>query len=165
MSLLIFGVVANLGLTGEPRMAAEWRIPDLDGGEHRLADWRGQVVIVHFWASWCGNCLAEWPALNAAHAAISERGGRMVGVALDDEADTVKAFLNKHPTAFPVWFGAGNGWLWSEQLGNTRRALPFTAVFDAGGRAVFSQVGALSWDELPAIVAPLLTRPGSVGTR
>lgn len=156
LGMLVFGVVIDQGLNGVPKTAAEWAMPSLDGGKQRLADWPGQVLVVHFWATWCPICRSEWPELNAAQQQLRGSGGQIVSVALDDEAETVRQFLSARPAEFPVLLGGGNGWLWIEQLGNRQRALPFTVIFDKGGRAVFSQEGPLSRDELPAIVAPLL---------
>lgn len=73
----------------------------VDGREYDLASHRGQWVVVNFWATWCGPCLQEMPELSALHAM---RGNiEVVGLAYEDiEPDEMRAFLDKHPVAYPI---------------------------------------------------------------
>ncbi|MGX9719159.1 TlpA family protein disulfide reductase [Stenotrophomonas acidaminiphila] len=89
------GVVAK---TAEmPRFQAK----AVDGKDYDLASHRGQWVVVNFWATWCGPCLQEMPELSALHAM---RGNvEVLGLAYEDiEPDEMRAFLEKHPVAYPI---------------------------------------------------------------
>lgn len=156
VALLAAGIVAKNGFGPVGRDDRPWALPDLDGRPHNLNDWQGRVVVLHFWATWCANCVEEWGELNAAQQALGPAGLQIVGAALDEDAGALKAFLAGHPADYPILFGADHGSLLSERLGNREQLLPFTVIFDRHGHPVFSQIGRFSRDELAAIVSPLL---------
>lgn len=156
LAFLVGAVLARENLRVKTWQQDDWALPGVDGHQHRLDEWRGQVVIVNFWATWCGNCEAEWPELNAAQQSWRDAGAQIIGVALDDEMATVQQFLEKYPANYPILHAANSGWLWSESLGNRERVLPFSVIFDRSGHAIFSQMGQFNREELQAIVRPLL---------
>lgn len=89
--------------------APDFALFDLQGNEVRLSDLRGQVVLVNFWATWCGPCRLEMPAIEAEYQARKGQGLTVLAVDLDEPADDVAAFV--------------------EELG-----LSFTTLLDPGGR-------------------------------
>lgn len=90
------------------RVAATPRSPDfvltaLDGSSLALADYRGDVVIVDFWATWCGPCRMVMPHLQSIHAEYADKGVRVIGLSVDQAGpDTVKSFIAKNGYTFPV---------------------------------------------------------------
>jgi peroxiredoxin len=107
----LFGAVAVLYVfamptyrQGEPSIAGR-TAPDfameLDGKAMRLADLRGKVVVLNFWASWCPPCVEEMPSLIELHQRIESRGGMVLGVNLDDDQSAYERFVTEHNVVFP----------------------------------------------------------------
>ena len=112
-----------------------------------MADFRGQPLLVNFWATWCPPCVEELPLLNAFHRERSPQGWRLLGLAVDQVA-SVQQFLRKLPIEFPVGMAGLAGTELSRGLGNTSGGLPFTAVFDRNGRLAHRKIGQVSADDL-----------------
>lgn len=86
-------------LLGKPAPAL--RLPALDGGTVDSADWRGDIVVVNFWSSWCVPCRAEAPELQAFAERWDGRGVRLVGIAYSDEESEVNAFRDRYGLTYP----------------------------------------------------------------
>ncbi|MDO8904160.1 TlpA disulfide reductase family protein [Hydrogenophaga sp.] len=113
----------------------------------RLADWRGQPLLVNFWATWCPPCVEELPLLNAFHNSQAEKGWQVLGLAVD-QPSAVRGFLQKLPLSFPVGMAGFAGTELSRSLGNLTGALPFTVVFDEAGKVAHRKIGQVSEDDL-----------------
>ena len=136
---------------GEPLPALT--LPDLDGKPHQLSDYRGHRLLLNFWASWCGPCLDEMPALNRAQLKFGERGAIVVGIAMD-EPNQVRAFLATHPVSYPILLGQLSSPSTTLQLGDTHEMLPYSVLIDADGRILANHMGALSVSQLEQWLAP-----------
>jgi peroxiredoxin len=84
--------IANLDLT----------FKDMNGAEVRLADYKGQVILLNVWATWCGPCELEIPELVEAYSKYKDRGVVILGVSLDDPAETLRAYAPKKQMNYPV---------------------------------------------------------------
>ena len=95
----------------------------------------GKVVLLNFWATWCGPCNAEMPALVDLEKQYADRGVAFIGASLDDEKSTPKipAFVSRYKIDFPIWYGATLDDLDRLKMGN---AVPATAFLDAEGHLV-----------------------------
>jgi len=140
--------VANVG-----DLRPDLALPDPDGHEHRLSEYHGHRVLLNFWATWCGPCLDEMPALAKAQATYAQSGVRIVGIAMDDPAH-VRRFLAAHPLDYPVLIGQFDTPSTSLRFGDETEVLPYSVLLDADGRVLAVHRGALEQAQLHAWLAP-----------
>jgi thiol-disulfide isomerase/thioredoxin len=117
-------------------------LKDLSGESQRLESHRGRIVVLNFWATWCGPCVEEMPMLADIQKRYGDRGVIVIGVSLDEEdsVEKVPRFVQKRKINFPVWVGGTTEDLERFGLGE---ALPATAFIDAEGRIVGRVLGML----------------------
>jgi thiol-disulfide isomerase/thioredoxin len=127
-----------------PAVAALWQLgfPDAQGHPQPLSQWRGQVVVLNFWASWCAPCREEMPDFDALRTKYRPNGVEFVGIAIDNSA-SVALFLQQRPVNYPILIGEGAAHSLARQLGNPSGALPYTIVLDRDGSIVLSHLGRL----------------------
>ena len=130
-------------------------LPDLDGREQPLAQWRGKVLVVNFWATWCAPCREEMPHFIAAQARDGPKGLQFVGIAVD-HVDKVRDFVREIGVNYPTLIGGFGAIELSKALGNELQALPFTIVLDRAGSIAHTQLGPLPVTRLDALLRPLL---------
>ena len=104
--LCLAGAISAASLS-EP--APDFSLPTAQGENIRLADLRGQVVMVNFWASWCGPCRQEMPHLEALHQRYESLGFTLLGVNVEDDPGSARQWLaDNGPVSFPILFDANN---------------------------------------------------------
>ena len=130
-------------------------LPDADGRQQALAQWRGKVVVVNFWATWCAPCREEMPRFVAAQARDGAKGLQFVGIAVDDP-DKVRLFAKEIGLNYPTLIGGYGAVELSKTLGNDLAALPFTITLDRDGRVADTHLGPLKAAELDRLLAGLL---------
>jgi thiol-disulfide isomerase/thioredoxin len=120
---------------------------DMHGKKVRVSDYRGKLVLLNFWATWCVPCRAEMPMLVEAEKAYAPRGVVFIAVSLDDRETRPKIpdFVGEFKIGFPVWLGASTMDLEDLKLGP---ALPATAFLDREGRIAARVLGQLEKSEL-----------------
>ncbi len=148
--------LVNAAMIGRPLPAL--LLSDLQGDSHRLTDYRGRRLLLNFWASWCGPCLEEMPALNQVQRKFGDHGAIVLGIAMD-EPERVRAFLTAHPVSYPILLGQLEAPSTSLQLGDSSEILPFSVLVGADGRILATHAGALSPAQLDDWLAPVQTRP------
>jgi thiol-disulfide isomerase/thioredoxin len=162
--LALFGAVALaaagaglwLGLrAGAPSPLDGVGFPDLNGRMRDLAEWRGKVLVLNFWATWCAPCREEIPMLVQAREAYAPQGVEIVGIAIDNAAK-VREFTANTPISYPVLVADGSGLDLVRALGNSAGGLPYTVFVDQDGRPARSRLGALTRAELDAILSQML---------
>lgn len=118
----------------------DWRLTALDGRELSFAEFQDQVVFLNVWATWCGPCRREMPAIQRLHDSVSGDGVALVLVSQEDVSD-VREFVEKEKYTFPVYLSAGAipGVFES-------RGIPATFILNRQGRVVFEHIGAAAWD-------------------
>ena len=103
------GFAAKLRLLSLPGNAMEISGSLLDGGAFDQKSLAGKVVLVDFWATWCGPCVAEIPNVVAQYEKYHDKGFEVIGISLDEEKDKVDAFVAEHNIPWPILY-AGKGW-------------------------------------------------------
>lgn len=144
------GLAADAPAVGKPAPALI--ATGLDGQTFDLAAARGKVVIVNFWATWCGPCRAEMPLLNRFYLAHRAQGLVLVGVSVDDQHDRKEVVEVMHQFAYPAVLASSakvNGF-------GPPLAVPMTWVIDAQGTMRARLVSAVTEQALEQAVLPLL---------
>lgn len=136
-------------------------LPDPEGKEHALAQWKGKVLVVNFWATWCGPCREEMPMFTRFQRELGPKGVQFVGIAVD-QPDKVRQFASDLGLNYPALIGGYGAMELSKALGNTIMALPFTVIVDRDGRVAHTQLGPLKEQQLSDIFAKLLLSSSKV---
>jgi len=116
---------------------ADYPLRGLDGGQVKLAEMRGDVVVVNFWASWCKPCKKELVHLDVWNASLAGRGARVLAVSVDRDPRRMTRFLESSGLSLPVFHDGPEGLAETLDL----PALPCTVVLDAEGRVVRVDTG------------------------
>jgi thiol-disulfide isomerase/thioredoxin len=145
----------HLPSQAETARLLEASLPDASGSLQALDQWKGKVLVVNFWATWCAPCREEMPDLARLQARYEARGVQLVGVAID-EKKAVQEFLQRTPVSYPVLIGGYEATRLSEKAGNTRGGLPYTLVIDRRGTPIQSYLGQVDVADLDRTLARLL---------
>jgi thiol-disulfide isomerase/thioredoxin len=128
---------------------------DTDGRLQPLSQWRGKVLVVNFWATWCAPCREEIPGFVRLQEKYRDRGLQFVGIAID-QRDKVQAFAREFGMNYPVLLGGIDSVEMSRQAGNRAGALPYTVLIDRGGRIVGMELGGVKESKLDTMIQRLL---------
>lgn len=164
IALLAYGVIGSQPdraiekalAAGEREPAPSLTLPRLSrGGSESLSDYRGKVVILNYWASWCDPCREESPLLQRWHKRISPRGGTVLGVDALDVTSDAQAFIREYGLSYPML---------RDRDGRTQSKFsvvgyPETIVVDRRGRIAALQRGPVDEEFLTRTVPPLLEEP------
>lgn len=131
------------------------RLPDLDGGTQSLARWRGRVLVVNLWATWCTPCREEIPVFVKLQGKHGARGLQFVGIAID-QREKVERFARDYAMNYPVLLGGMDMVELSRRAGNRLGALPFTIVLDRAGEIASVQAGVMKEAKLEGMLQDLL---------
>ena len=170
VSLGVFLIVAAILLLDTPRsdgntarassvvpMQVDFAAPDLSlqniaGRTESLVDYRGSVVLVNNWATWCPPCKAEMPTLAAYHHEHAIEGFTVIAVEAGDPVEGVSQFAKDYNLNFPVWLDPDGASL--RAFGNSN--LPNSYVIDRSGTVRYTWTGEISHDMLEKYITPLL---------
>ena len=160
VALLAYGLASNK--TSEPaastllnKVAPTPSLPTLDGpGKSSLAAYRGKVVVLNYWASWCDPCREEAPLLQRWQQRIQSRGGTILGVDVLDVAGDARAFVHKYNLTYPILRdGSGNS-----QTAYGILAYPESFVINRAGRIAAARRGVVDDAFMRNSVLPLLAK-------
>jgi peroxiredoxin len=108
--LALILILLNPAMAGDINEAApDFTLPGDNGQAVSLSDLHGQVVMINFWASWCGPCRQEMPLLEQIHQRYEPLGFTLLGVNVEENSSDAKAFLKDRPVSFPILFDPDNG--------------------------------------------------------
>jgi thiol-disulfide isomerase/thioredoxin len=148
------GVDTSIATKGADAILAA-SLPDLQGNTQPVSQWKGKVLIVNFWASWCVPCREEIPEFIEFQKKYRDKGLTFVGIAVDQK-ERAAAFSKEMAINYPVLVGDMKAMALAEAAGNAQGALPFTVVIDRNGKITGTKLGRLSQSKLESMVEPLL---------
>ena len=130
-------------------------LPDLQGKPQAVGQWRGKVLVINFWATWCEPCREEIPIFVKMQEKYRDKGLQFVGISID-QADKTSEFSRNFSINYPSLIGTMDTVEVSRQAGNKRRVLPYTIVLDRKGEVIATELGGLTEGKLESLIAPLL---------
>ncbi|HEX8142085.1 MAG TPA: cytochrome c biogenesis protein/redoxin [Pyrinomonadaceae bacterium] len=133
-------------------LAPDFTLNRLEGQQLRLSELRGRVVMLNFWATWCGPCRAEIPELNAMQRDMQARGLTIIGVSWDDTVEGVREFQQELPQDYTILMGGEE----VQSLFGGIPSLPTTYIIDRDGRIRQKIIGARGRSVFEAAIKPLL---------
>jgi len=122
--------------SGTATLAPDYQLESIEGGSQKISDYRGSVVMLNFWATWCGPCKREIPDFIELQKTYGPKGLKIVGVALDEPAD-VRSFVRANGLNYPVLIGNAE----IAQAYGGVQSIPTTFLIDREGKIVTSAVG------------------------
>ncbi len=132
-------------------------LADTNGARQPLAQWKGKILVLNFWATWCPPCRKEIPAFSAMSGKYRDKGVQFVGISIDTPTN-VRDFQREHRVGYPLLIAEPSVVQLTESLGNAAQGLPFTVIVDKTGVISRVKVGMLSEDDLDTTLGRL-TRP------
>ncbi len=136
-----------------PRPAPAFTVPDAAGKPVSLADYKGRIVLVDFWATWCQPCLAVIPDLEKLSARYADKGFTVLGVAIDEKQKTAEDYVKKKKVSYPMAYDVGESQAW-ELFGV--KAIPATFLVDRDGQIVAQWTGAPDIKEMEKAIEGLM---------
>ena len=130
------------------------RLPDLKGVPQPLEQWRGRVLVVNFWATWCAPCREEIPGFVRLQERHRSRGLLFVGIAID-QPEKVLEFAREFGINYPLLIGGLDSMELLRDAGNRAGVLPYTLIIDRAGNLVSREPGGLKEARLEGILSPL----------
>lgn len=168
VAVLAVGLLLNFGLSNRDALATSplvrrpapaFTLPGLDGRPDSavdLAELRGHVVVVNFWASWCAECRTEQAALNQTWERFRDAGVVVVGVNFEDASGDARQYVASTGAGYPMVVDADS----RTALAYGLRGVPETYVIDARGRIVDRVIGPATSSRLASTISGLLSGPG-----
>jgi len=130
-----------------PKAAPDFTLLNADGQQVSLQQYRGKVVFLNFWATWCIPCREEMPALERLHQTYQAHDLVIISIDLKENADQVKAFFQKHGLSFPALLDQ-NGSVFRDYL---VAGMPTTYLIDRDGTLLARGVGGRDWTRAEAL--------------
>jgi cytochrome c biogenesis protein CcmG, thiol:disulfide interchange protein DsbE len=133
-------------------IAPDFMRTDLSGRPLQLNQFKGRVVLLNFWATWCGPCITEIPVFSRWQHRYGDAGLQVIGVSMDDDEAAVKRFVAKHSVSYPILMGDAK---LGESFGGVF-GLPQSFLIDARGRIVLRSVGEPNMEALRSQIEGLI---------
>jgi thiol-disulfide isomerase/thioredoxin len=130
-------------------------LPDLQGKPQTVGQWRGKVLVLNFWATWCAPCREEIPIFVKMQEKYGAKGLQFVGISIDS-VDKTSQFSTNFSINYPNLIGTIDTIEISRKAGNKQRVLPYTIILDRKGEIVATELGGLTEEKLEFIVKSLL---------
>ena len=139
---------AKLRLLKDRKDPANFTLPLLNGGNRALSSFKGKVVILNFWATWCPPCRAEMPSMEILYQRLKNQGLELLAVDIGEDQTVVRDYIGKGSYSFPVLLDRDTKV--SNQYGIS--AIPTSFILDREGKIISMIVGSIRWDD-PKVIA------------
>jgi peroxiredoxin len=136
-------VTSHVNAVDVDDQAKDFTLKAMDGTNLRLEEFRGQVVLINFWASWCGPCRQEMPILQKIHERYEPLGFTVLGVNVDEKEDKARRIIERLNVDFPLLLDTGQ----SVSKAYDVNAMPFTVLVDRDGKVGYIHRGYKPGDE------------------
>jgi peroxiredoxin len=146
-ALAAFLVLRQAGQSGKPgvinigQLAPDFTIKDQSGKEIKLSDFRGQLVFLNFWATWCVPCIDEMPDMEVVNREFKDRKFKMIAVSVDTDWDVVSDFYKEHHLTLPTYLDPGR----KVYTAYHATGVPETFIMDRNGYVVKYIIGPRKW--------------------
>jgi peroxiredoxin len=139
---------------GKAKKAPDFELADYAGKKVRLADYKGKVVFVNFWATWCGPCKYEIPMFVDLQQRYGAQGLNFLGISVDDPVEELKPFVDQYKMNYPVLVGLGREEV--QEAYGPMIGIPVTVVIGRDGNVCTRYFGLRSKDRFEADIKALL---------
>ncbi|UCD10873.1 MAG: TlpA family protein disulfide reductase [Nitrospinaceae bacterium] len=127
----------------EAFLAPGFELPSLNGGKVNLLDYRGKVVFINFWATWCGTCEVEMPSMEKLYQRFKDDGFEMLTISIDKDQSLIEPFMNKYGLTFPVLLDPEST---VAKKDYKTTGVPETFIVNREGIIVHKAIGPRQWD-------------------
>lgn len=145
----------HASVAGDATAMMQLTLLDANGTKLSMGQWRGKVLVVNFWATWCAPCREEMPEFSRVSQEYATKDVQFVGIGIDT-VDNLRNFTRDFQVAYPLLVGEGDAMQASVAVGNKVMALPFTAILSRTGKVTQVKLGKMSAPELRDAVARAL---------
>lgn len=118
-------------------------LTNIPGAQQNLSQYKGKIIVLNFWATWCPPCREEMPELSQLQLEYKNRNVVVLGIA-EDELPLVKEYLQSSPVTYPIFIAENEGMNLGADLGNDKGVLPYTVIIGADGRVIDTFYGRIS---------------------
>jgi len=122
-------------------------LPDLNGADVNISDFRGKIVFLNFWATWCSSCVFEMPSMEKLHQKLKDKDFSLVSISIRDPAAEVKRFFKQNKLTFTALLDSSG----KTVPGFSIRSIPATLLLDKTGRIIGRVMGPREWDSQKSI--------------
>ena len=145
--------ISQQDLSGTP--SPDFTLMDVTGQQRNVSEWKGTVLVINFWATWCPPCLEEIPHFIKLQDKYGHQGLQFVGIALED-VEEVLGFANEQGINYPLLVGEQEVIKLAGKFGNRIGGLPYTVILDRKGHISFIKQGPLSISKAEQVITSLL---------
>lgn len=127
---------------------------DAYGQTQNFSKWKGKILVINFWATWCAPCVEEMPELSALQTEYLSKNIQIIGIGIDSSAN-ISEFATKYKISYPLYIAGMSGADLSRSFGNQAGGLPFTILINSNGQIKKTYLGRLKMEELRKDIASL----------
>ena len=130
-------------------------LTDTQGIKQNLIQYKGKIIVVNFWATWCPPCREEMPELSLLQQEYQDKNVVVIGIA-EDELAPVKEYLQSSPVTYPIFIADNENMNLGERLGNNKAVLPYTVIINSDGIVMDTFFGRITKELLENSIRNLL---------